>query len=87
MLDIKKRIVTDEDGQPVAVQVDYADWLEIERQLEESSSTPKSAADMTDEEFKTLAEDVSGHWKGGDGLEYQRRIRAGWAQRWEEHDE
>ena len=65
MLDVKKRIVTNEDGQPVAVQVDYTDWLKIERQLEESSSTPKSAADMTDEEFKAFAEKVSGHWKGG----------------------
>lgn len=87
MLDVKKRIVTNEDGQPVAVQVDYSDWLEIERQLEESSSTPKSAADMTDEEFKAFAEEVSGHWTGGDGLEYQRRIRAEWDQRWEERDE
>jgi hypothetical protein len=87
MLDVNKRIVTDEDGQPVAVQVDYADWLEIERQLEESSSAPKSAADMTDEEFKAFAEEVSGHWKGGDGLEYQRRLRAEWDQRLEASDE
>jgi hypothetical protein len=82
----KKRILDggrDEDGQPVAVQVDYSDWWETERQLEESSSTPKSAADMTDEEFKALAEEVSGHWTGGDGLEYQRRIRAKWGQRGE----
>jgi hypothetical protein len=78
MLDFKKRLVTDEDGKPVAVQVDYADGLEIERQLEKASPTPKSAADMTDEEFQELAEEVSGHWQGGDGLEYQRRIRAEW---------
>jgi hypothetical protein len=87
MLDVKKRIVTNEDGQPVAVQVDYTDWLEIERQLEESSSTPKSAADMTDEEFMAFAEEVSDHWKGGDGLEYQRRIRTEWDQRSEASDE
>jgi len=87
MIDVKKHIVTDENGQPVAVQIDYADWLEIERQLEESSSPPKSAADMTDEEFEALAEDVSGHWKGGDGFEYQQRIRTEWDQRGEASDE
>lgn len=87
MLNVKKRIVTDEDGQPVAVQVDYADWLEIERQLEESSSTLKSAADMTEEEFQAFTEEISGHWEGEGGLEYQRRIRAEWDQRWEGTDE
>lgn len=33
MLSIHKKIVTDEAMRPVAVQIDYADWLEIERQL------------------------------------------------------
>ena len=26
---IRKRIVTDEAQQPIAVQIDYADWLKI----------------------------------------------------------
>lgn len=69
------------------MQVDYADWLEIERRLKESSSSPNSAADMTDGEFEALAEGVAGHWKAGDGLEYQQRIRAEWDRRWEESDE
>ena len=30
---IRKKIVTDEAQQPVAVQIDYADWLKIERSL------------------------------------------------------
>lgn len=30
---IRKKIVTDENARPVAVQIDYADWLEIERAL------------------------------------------------------
>ena len=28
-----KKIVTDESRRPVAVQIDYGDWLEIERSL------------------------------------------------------
>jgi hypothetical protein len=30
---IRKKIVTDEAKQPIAVQIDYADWLKIERSL------------------------------------------------------
>ncbi len=30
---IRKKIVTDEAQQPVAVQIDYNDWLKIERSL------------------------------------------------------
>jgi len=33
MLTVHKKIVTDEAMQPVAVLIDYQDWLEIERQL------------------------------------------------------
>ena len=33
MRGIRKKIVTDEAQQPVAVQIDYADWLRIERML------------------------------------------------------
>ena len=28
---IRKRIVTDENDRPVAVQIDHEDWLDIER--------------------------------------------------------
>ena len=38
MRPIEKKIVTDEAGQPVAVQIDYADWLEIERWIREANS-------------------------------------------------
>ncbi len=34
---IRKKIVTDEDARPVAVQIDYEDWLEIERLTEKTS--------------------------------------------------
>lgn len=30
---IRKKILTDEARQPIAVQIDYADWLRIERML------------------------------------------------------
>jgi hypothetical protein len=30
---IRKKIVTDETKQPIAVQIDYRDWLKIERFL------------------------------------------------------
>ncbi len=30
---VRKRLVTDEKHRPVAVQIDYSDWLKIERQL------------------------------------------------------
>jgi hypothetical protein len=33
MLPIRKHILTDENNHPVAVQIDYADWLEIEKTL------------------------------------------------------
>lgn len=86
MLDVEKRIVTDEDGQPVAVQVDYADWLEIERQLEES---PSEEAQETEGKpsLEELSKEIRSYWKGGDGLEYQRRIRAEWDRSRENSDE
>lgn len=75
MRQIEKKIVTDEAGQPVAVQIDYADWLTIERQLDIDSPDESTKKEPSLEE---LAEAVRPHWKGGDGLEYQRRIRAEW---------
>jgi len=30
---IRKKIITDEAKQPIAVQIDYTDWLKIERSL------------------------------------------------------
>ena len=33
-MNIHKKIVTDEDHRPVAVQIDYDDWLRIERALD-----------------------------------------------------
>lgn len=72
MRTIEKKIVTDEGGRPVAVQIDYGDWLEIERQLEAREPIDR---------FEELLDKTSGTWKGGDGLEYQIRIREEWDHR------
>ena len=66
---IAKRIVTDEDNRPIAVQIDYVDWLEIERRLD-LESPPRKVTDLS-------------AWQGllklsEDPLEYQRRIREEW---------
>ena len=41
---------------------------------------------MTDEEFQAFTDDISVHWEGEVGLEYQRRIRADWDPRREGPD-
>ena len=70
MPEINKRIITDDDNHPVAVEVDYADWLRIERLL---GSLDDNGPPMTD---------LAGHagrldWPV-DGLEYQQRMRREW---------
>ncbi len=75
---IRKKIVTDEDSRPVAVQIDYEDWLEIERLLEVSGAERPEAGGS---KYRELLEKTRGGWKGGDGLEYQIRIREEWDDR------
>lgn len=75
---IQKKIVTDEDHNPVAVQIDYEDWLEIERLL---GAREAEKAESGRSRFQELLEKTRGTWKGGDGLEYQIRIREEWADR------
>ena len=43
MTHIRKKIVTDERHQPVAVQIDYNDWLMIERSLGLPEAEPQLA--------------------------------------------
>ena len=69
---IRKKIVTDEESRPVAVQIDYEDWLEIERLLE-GRGTRKLEHEKS--RYEELLEETSRSWTGGDGLEYQIRIR------------
>jgi hypothetical protein len=67
---IGKKILRDESERPVAVQIDYSDWLEIERRLnlrgEEALSTDLSSYAGVIE----LTEDPLG---------YQSRIRQEWS--------
>lgn len=86
MRPIEKKIVTDEQGQPVAVQIDYADWLAIERQLREETPAPEEDVSMSELPFDQLLESTQGIWTQGDGLEYQRRIRAEWDRPWETNE-
>ena len=69
MLDIRKKIVTDECARPIAVQIDYADWLEIERRLETSGGN----GDQGD--LRRFSGTV--RW-GEDAVAYQRRVREDW---------
>ena len=72
MLDISKKIVTDEEGTPVAVQIDYADWARIEEQLRSSGLGESGSS------FESTLEMTRDIWTAGDGLAYQRKIRSEW---------
>lgn len=76
---IQKKIVMDEARNPVAVQIDYKDWLEIERLLEKNEGD-KPEEDKQDD-FDELADKLGKGWQGGDGLEYQIKIREEWDDR------
>ena len=69
MYEIQKKIIKDENARPVAVQIDYADWLEIERLLSANSGT-KNPQDL-----RPLAGTL--HWSE-DAVTYQRRVREEW---------
>lgn len=76
MRPIKKKILTDANAQPIAVQIDYDDWMEIERIL---SSPDEASNDRT--AFDDALEKTAGLWKRGDGLAYQIKIREEWDKR------
>ena len=71
---IHKNIVTDDAMRPIAVQIDYADWVEIEQSLKlvESNPTEKTPPVMDPSQFAgviNLKEDP---------LAFQSRIRGEW---------
>jgi hypothetical protein len=70
--EIPKKIVTDEALKPVAVQIDYADWLEIERWLELRS-------DAVDGPITDLLEYSGVIPLTEDPLVYQARMRGEWS--------
>ena len=66
---IHKKIVFDEASNPVAVQIDYADWLVIARHLGIEAKNGESAALGCFEGAISLTEDP---------LVYQERMRQEW---------
>ena len=66
---INKNIVTDENKRPIAVQIAYEDWLEIERRL---GLLPAS------EGKRNLSEHIGVLAIREDPAAYQTRMRAEW---------
>ncbi len=67
-VNIKKKILTDENNHPIAVQIDYQDWLEFEKILKLHAA--KSSANLEAFSGKiTLSEDP---------LSLQKKIREEW---------
>jgi hypothetical protein len=66
---IRKKIVSDELQRPIAVQIDYSDWLEIERSLNMASSEEKTLDPSQFAGVISLAEDP---------LLFQSHIRGEW---------
>ncbi len=46
MTNIRKRIVTDESGRPVAVQISYDDWVRLEARLAEKDDSPEKVGGL-----------------------------------------
>jgi len=66
---IRKKIVTDEAQRPIAVQIDYADWLKIEQAL--NLSQAGGATDLSRYSgVISLTEEP---------LTYQARVRGEWS--------
>ncbi|HRI89822.1 MAG TPA: hypothetical protein PLJ47_18940 [Candidatus Hydrogenedentes bacterium] len=67
---IRKSIVRDDEERPIAVQIDYADWLKIEKILANGGNTEPRTTDLNSYRgCLTLTEDP---------LEYQLRVRGEW---------
>lgn len=62
--------MTDENSQPVAVQIDWADWLEIEKSLFQPGITTGAASLSRYAGSISLTEDP---------LAFQERIRGEWS--------
>lgn len=67
VMNIRKKILTDENNEPIAVQIDYKDWLECEKIL--NLKSPQTI-DLSEFSGKiSLTEDP---------LEFQKKIRDEW---------
>jgi len=67
---VSKKIVTDESMRPIAVQIPYQEWLEIERRLKIEPSEEKLINLAEHEGLLALTEDP---------IAFQERIRGEWA--------
>ncbi len=67
---VGKRVITDKAGHPVAVQVDYREWLRIERALQLSSYARQQTTDLARFSGALRFQE--------DPVAYQRRIRREW---------
>ena len=70
MRKIRKKILTDSSERPIAVQIDYTDWLEIERSVNLEGDDPRNTDLSSYEGIITLTEEPLG---------YQSRIRQEWS--------
>jgi len=70
MRKIRRTILTDNAHKPIAVQIEYSDWLEIERTLNLEGEQPAHSNLSGYEGVITLTEDPLG---------YQSRIRQEWS--------
>ncbi len=66
---IQKKIVIDTDRNPIAVQIDYEDWLEIERLLDLQGKARKATDLSRYSGVIQLTEEP---------LDYQKRVRDEW---------
>ena len=66
---IRKNIVTDEAMRPIAVQIDYADWIEIEQSLGLTDQTSQTTDPSRFAGVINLTEDP---------LVFQNHIRGEW---------
>jgi len=66
MHEIHPKILTDDNMKPVAVQIDYADWVQIKKLLGRQDANGKAV------DLSQFAGTVK--WPE-DGVEYQRRVR------------
>jgi hypothetical protein len=70
MRKIRKKILKDNAERPIAVQIEYTDWLEIERSLNLQGEDPQNTDLSNYQGIITLTEEPLG---------YQSRIRQEWS--------
>jgi len=66
MLPTTKKLVTNEAMQPIAVQIDYADWLKIEALLEQYTQKPRVSSPnptVWQNQWCELAQKIDNAWK------------------------